>query len=276
MQSNNHIPLSVSCPALSGSSIKKARALAELLHLPFRGYSEPFHGITLIYTDNHLELHHNHTAGKADQGPIFVDFLSGTSGYRRLHTCTVRQPLARAVGIKQGFRPSIVDGTAGLGQDGFVLSCLGCNVTMIERSPVLGALLSDGLERALQDRIVGKIVKDRITLIVADTITVLETLTPRPYTVYLDPMYPRRTKSALNKKEMRIIRTLVGDDQDSSSLLECALKSAENRVVVKRPKEAPPLAGLSPSHEILMKNSRFDVYLTHFAGPDHADKTPSE
>ncbi len=244
--------------------------LAELLHLPFREHPAAVPGMTLIYTDNHLELRQNNTTGRTSQGPLFVDFLSGSSGYRRLHNSTIRQPLARAVGIKQGFRPSIVDGTTGLGQDGFVLACLGCTVTMIERSPVMAALLNDGLQRALQDRIVGEIIKDRITLIVADTRTVLETLVPGPYTIYLDPMYPKRTKSALGKKEMRIIRTLIGDDQDSSLLLESALKSAENRVVVKRPIEAPPLAGLSPSHKILMKNNRFDVYLTNLAGQDHA------
>ena len=246
--------------------------LAESLHLPFREPSAVFQGMTLFYTETHLELQQNTTEGKIVQGPLFVDFLSGSSGYRRLHNCTIGQPLARAVGIRQGFRPSVVDGTAGLGQDGFVLACLGCTVTLIERSPVLGALLNDGLQRALQDRIVGKIISDRLTLIEGDTKTILETLSPQPYTIYLDPMYPLRTKSALNKKEMRIIRTLIGDDQDSPLLLECALKSAGNRVVVKRPKEAPPLSGLSPSHTTLMKNNRFDVYLTGLKGPDRVSQ----
>ena len=241
--------------------------LAESLHLPFRKPSAAFQGMTLFYTETHLELQQDTT--EKTTGPLFVDFLSGSSRYRRLHNCTIGQPLARAVGIKQGFRPSVVDGTAGLGQDGFVLACLGCNVTLIERSPVLGALLSDGLQRALQDRIVGKIIRDRLRLIVADAKTLLETLSPQPYTIYLDPMYPLRTKSALNKKEMRIIRSLIGDDQDSSLLLECALKSAGNRVVVKRPKEAPPLSGLSPSHTTLMKSNRFDVYLTGLTGTGH-------
>jgi 16S rRNA (guanine1516-N2)-methyltransferase len=244
-------------------------SLAESLHLPFRDPSAAFQGMTLFYTETRLELRQNTSEGKVTQSPLFVDFLSGSSSYRRLHNSTIRQPLARAVGIKQGFRPSIVDGTAGLGQDGFVLACLGCTVTLIERSPILGALLSDGLQRALQDRIVGNIIQDRLTLIVAETRTILETLSPKPYTIYLDPMYPIRTKSALNKKEMRIIRTLIGDDQDSSLLLECAIKSAGNRVVVKRPKEAPPLSGLSPSHATLMKNNRFDVYLTSLIGSDH-------
>lgn len=235
-------------------------SLAESLHLPF--CEHPATGMNLIYTDTHLELRQNSLHGKAKPGPIYVDFLSGSNEYRRRHNCTIRQPLARAIGIKQGYRPSVVDGTAGLGQDGFVLACLGCTVTMIERSPILGALLDDGLQRALRDRIVGTIIRDHINLIIADTRIALQTLSSRPYTIYLDPMYPKRTKSALNKKEMRIIRALVGDDQDSASLLECALATAENRVVVKRPKEAPPLAGRPPSHEILMKNGHFDIYLT--------------
>jgi 16S rRNA (guanine1516-N2)-methyltransferase len=270
LQYNKLPPISVTCAVPSGSCLDRAMSLAESLHLPFREHPAADHGMTLTYTGTHLELRQNPTPGKASPGPLFVDFLSGSSGYRHHHNCTIGQPLARAIGIKRGFRPSVVDGTAGLGQDGFVLACLGCTVTMIERSPVLGALLDDGLQRALRDRRVGNIIRDHIQLIIADARIALQTLSLRPYTIYLDPMYPKRTKSALNKKEMRIIRALVGDDLDSSSLLECALATAENRVVVKRPKEAPPLAGRSPSHEILMKNSRFDVYLTHIPGPNSA------
>jgi 16S rRNA (guanine1516-N2)-methyltransferase len=263
LQYTNIFPISVTCAVSSGPCLESARELAELLHLPFREHPVADNGMILMYTDTHLELRQNSSTRKAAPGPLFVDFLAGSNGYRCFHNRIIGQPLARAVGIKQGFRPTVVDGTAGLGQDGFVLACLGCRVTMIERSPILGALLDDGLRRALKDRTVGKIIRDHIQLISADTRTILETLSPRPYTVYLDPMYPKRTGSALNKKEMRIIRTLVGDDQDSSSLLESALATAENRVVVKRPKEAPPLADHQPSHEIRMKNSRFDVYLTN-------------
>jgi len=155
-----------------------------------------------------------------------------------------------------------VDGTAGFGRDGFVLACLGCKVTLVERSPILGALLEDGLRRGLRDEDVGKIIREQITLVVGDTKNIIKTLSPPPFSIFLDPMYPKLQKSALNKVEMRILRELVGDDQDGSSLLYCTLQFAENRVVVKRPKEAPPLAGISPSHQIGMKNSRFDVYLT--------------
>ena len=75
-------------------------------------------------------------------------------------------------------------------------------------------------------------------------------------------MYPHRRNSALNSKEMRIIRAVVGDDEDGFALLAAALAAASRRVVVKRPKGAPLLGDQVPSHQVLLKNSRFDVYLT--------------
>jgi 16S rRNA (guanine1516-N2)-methyltransferase len=262
LQSNNTTPLIVFCPSSSGPLFEEAIKLSKLLNLQFRSHPEPGSGYSLNVTDTHLELRENTPSGKNTRRPLIVDFISGKNGYRRLHNSTIHQPLARAVGVKPGFRPSVLDGTAGFGGDGFVLACLGCKVTLVERSPVLGALLGDGLRRGLQDEKIGKIIQERIALVIADTREILKTLSPKPFSIYLDPMYPKRQKSALNKMEMRVLRTLVGDDQDGSSLLQCALDFAANRVVVKRPKEAPLLAGLSPSHQIMMKSSRFDVYLT--------------
>jgi 16S rRNA (guanine1516-N2)-methyltransferase len=83
----------------------------------------------------------------------------------------------------------------------------------------------------------------------------------RPEVIYLDPMYPHRTKSSLVKKEMRILRVLAGDDQDAAGLLVAALACARKRVVVKRPRLAPRIEGQTPSTEITSKNSRYDVYL---------------
>lgn len=79
--------------------------------------------------------------------------------------------------------------------------------------------------------------------------------------ICIDPMYPHRSKSALVKKEMRLIRLLVGDDSDSDQLLAAALAIAIRRVVVKRPRLAPALRGPEPNFTISGKNSRFDVYL---------------
>jgi len=83
----------------------------------------------------------------------------------------------------------------------------------------------------------------------------------RPEVVYLDPMYPHTGKSALQKKEMRLFRRLVGDDEDVPRLLQAALGCATKRVVVKRPRTAPPVLELKPSLAIEGKTTRFDVYL---------------
>ncbi|MGL9773657.1 MAG: class I SAM-dependent methyltransferase [Sodalis sp. (in: enterobacteria)] len=55
--------------------------------------------------------------------------------------------VAKAVGIKGQGLPDVVDATAGLGRDAFVLACLGCRVQMFERHPVMAALLKNGLRR---------------------------------------------------------------------------------------------------------------------------------
>ena len=80
--------------------------------------------------------------------------------------------------------------------------------------------------------------------------------------VLLDPMFPERRKAALVKKEMRLFRDLVGEDLDANELMEAALASAIPRVVVKRPRETPPMADFrSPSHSHDAGVTRYDVYL---------------
>lgn len=256
--------VTVSCTSLSETILLKAQALAKKLNLPYYRPGSSESTYVLMLTDDRLELVMN--PGKAEGAafsPLFVDFLGGGTAYRHARNCTIQQPLARAVGIKSGFRPDIFDATAGLGGDGFVLACLGCQVTMNERSPVLAALLEDGLLRAATDSRTAEITGTRIRLLTGDSRENLKALDHRPYTVYLDPMYPHSAKSALNKKAMRMIRDLVGDDADGSELLRTSLEHAGNRVVVKRPKGAELLGGKTPTHRILMKNSRYDVYLTH-------------
>jgi 16S rRNA (guanine1516-N2)-methyltransferase len=132
---------------------------------------------------------------------------------------------------------------------------------MIERSPLLAALLEDGLKRAEKDQELQQTVPGKLTLLQGDAVQIMAELKKRPDTIYLDPMYPHKRKSALNKQEMRIIRQLVGDDTDAGSLLDSALLHAGKRVVVKRPKRAPLLTEKHPSHTITMKNSRYDVYM---------------
>ena len=194
--------------------------------------------------------------------PLWVDFIAGKMGHRRQFGGGRGQPLARAMGLKGGANPHIVDATAGLGRDGFVLASLGARVTLLERSPVMAALLADGLERARQHPETRTIVDNHLQLVNTDAIAWLRQCPAqeRPEVVYLDPMYPHRSKSALVKKEMRALRAMVGDDTDAPALLAAALGCAKKRVVVKRPKGAAPLAGPKPGGEIASKNTRYDLY----------------
>ncbi len=209
------------------------------------------------------------TTGRKAPGPIQVDFTSGGSDHRRKFGGGKGQMVAKAVGLKGSFRPQIVDATAGLGGDAFVLATLGCRMTLLERSPVVYALLADGLQRGRQwalteDReLVG--ILDAMTLVPADAQQYLTDLSQqsierRPDVVYLDPMFPERIKSASVKKEMAAFHTLVGRDEDAVNLLELALAVARYRVVVKRPTKAPLLADYPCSYQLEGKSTRFDIY----------------
>jgi 16S rRNA (guanine1516-N2)-methyltransferase len=194
--------------------------------------------------------------------PLYVDFVHGASRHRRLYGGGKGQAIARAVGLKKLRNPRVADLTAGLGRDAFVLASLGCPVTLVERSPVVHALLHDGLERArvCEDAAVREIVS-RMRLVHADSREWLAVQGAAFDVIYLDPMFPERRKSALVKKEMRIFQALVGEDEDAAALLEPARALCRSRVVVKRPSRAPFLGGRSPSWSISGKSTRFDIYL---------------
>ena len=198
--------------------------------------------------------------GPQAAGPIRVDFVEGAVAHRRLFGGGSGQMIAKAVGIQQGVRPVVLDATAGLGRDAFVLAELGCAVTLIERQPLIAALLEDGLQRALADAEVGPIMA-RMRLMHGNAIDLMRGwIEAPPQVIYLDPMFPHRDKSALVKKEMRLFRPLAGDDDDAPALLESALALASHRVVVKRPRKAPAIAGEKPGYTLEGNSSRFDIY----------------
>ena len=79
---------------------------------------------------------------------IQVNFVSSQMEYRRTKGGGRHQLIAKAVGLKPNISPVVIDVTAGLGKDAFVLASLGCHVTMAERNPLVRLLLEDGLRRA--------------------------------------------------------------------------------------------------------------------------------
>ena len=193
------------------------------------------------------------------QGLVFVDFVSGAVAHRRKFGGGKGQAIAKAVGLKAGVQLNVIDATAGLGRDAFVLASLGCNVTMVERSPVAAALLEDGLERAYLDFEIGEWMQQRMLLQFGSGYEYLQS--HQTDVVYLDPMFPHKKKSALVKKEMRVFQGVVGADLDADDLLQVALNAARYRVVVKRPDYAPFLNDKKPTMSIKTKKNRFDVYV---------------
>jgi 16S rRNA (guanine1516-N2)-methyltransferase len=251
--------VAASIPELSDA----ARQLANQLTLPYLGVVTDTRFVEmdeLLWLQSQgLQLQ---TTGKKAPGPTWCDFVSGAVAHRRKFGGGRGQMIAKAVGLKNGVTPRVLDATAGLGKDSFVLATLGCTVQMVERSPVVHALLSDGLQRAMSDEETAPIAA-RLSLIHRDAIEYLSdlrTAAEKPQVVYLDPMFPHTDKSALVKKEMRAFRGIVGDDNDASMLLDNALQVATGRVVVKRPRKAPTIDHRMPNHQLEGKSSRYDIY----------------
>ncbi len=238
----------------------EAAGLARQLKLPLVPPVAENLDFVLLRTATRLEL--RWTGDVALAAPVWAEFVKGPAGYRRRRGG--REMLIRAIGVKQGRPPSVLDATGGMGRDAFLLAGCGCTVHIFERNPVVAALLRDGLLRAAENPETRESA-GRIHLVAADSRKFLENMTNRGENidvVYLDPMFPERTKSARVKKELQILRLLVGGEDDTKRLLTAALNAAGNRAVVKRPKSAPPLAGPKPSHCLNGGTTRFDVYMT--------------
>lgn len=198
-------------------------------------------------------------------GPIRVDFMFGSNNHRRRFGGGNGQAIAKAVGVSGRFLPRVLDLTAGLGGDGFVLASLGCRVSLVERHPLICSLLRDGINRAREEGESDPSIRDlmnRLDLIECDSLEILSDITidQRPDVIYLDPMFPHRKKSAKVKKEMQAFQHIVGSDIDSDGLLERALEIARYRVVIKRPSVAKFLGDKKPTYSLEGKSTRFDIF----------------
>jgi 16S rRNA (guanine1516-N2)-methyltransferase len=233
---------------------RRAALLAEELALPLVEDAAAAEAtLLLMLTAAGLEL--REAASPATRGACVdftaIDLRTGAGNLSR------RQPLARAIGRASR---TVLDATAGLGHDAALLACMGYSVTAVERSPVVAALLQDGLNRALADERFRQALSGRLRVIVADARAVLMAMDEPPDAVYIDPMFPpKRKASALAKKSIRLLRQVVGDDEDAGELLQKALDCCARRVVVKRPTHARPL-GSKPAASIAGKLARYDVY----------------
>ena len=237
-----------------------ARALAERLALPLLPTPPDPPGLYLLHDHRGLALCQ---AGRNAPGPVRVALEEGRQGSRLQRASIRREALARACGLRADTPLHVVDATAGLGRDGLLLAILGAHVTLLERHPVIAALLEDGLKRigATHPELAGRLQWQE-----TDSMDWLAGHPdgPPPQVICLDPMYPAGSTRGAVRKDLQSLRDL-GDwpgliPVDECVLLERALHTASQRVVVKRPGRAAPLAGLHPDWQIPGRSTRFDVY----------------
>jgi 16S rRNA (guanine1516-N2)-methyltransferase len=266
----------------------QAQVLAEKLSLPIQVDTDAFANsfdYLLEFTQQGLALRPSADKG---YGSIICDFAGSEHSHRRRYGGGNGQAIAKAVGVSGKFAPQVLDLTAGLGGDGFVLASLGCNVCMLERNPIVHSLLADGLSRGIEaarqelehgvDELSSVI--NRLSLLegnaanyLSDLVSRITQLEPqaqvqeeqdiavwRPDVVYVDPMFPLRKKSAKVKKQMQAFHAIVGTDPDADQLLANALTVAKYRVVVKRPAGAGFLAETKPNYSLEGKSTRYDIY----------------
>lgn len=217
--------------------------------------------------------------GKAVFGDLLSIDISSSAGR------SLKQPLAKALGIKKRSDPApvVIDATAGWGEDAWVMAALGCRVLCVERNKIIATLLRDSVLRAgiehmdLLQRLTvvtsdGKHLLRRLSRLDVDGVDdIPNEMKPflQPDVVYLDPMFPGHAKrKTAERKPMKVLRMLAGDDDDASELYDWAMKVAGKRVVVKRPMPAPSLGapGMPPAMPDIVfegKGYRFDVHMTN-------------
>ncbi len=240
------------------SNLGYAIVLSKELSLPILNSSpKQENTIILLIGQNDISIKYN------KYKPLRVDFLNKEMLYRLKNLHNTRQNIGKAIGCKNNYHPTILDATAGMGTDAFILAALGAKVTMAERNPIIHILLKNGLERANQNPKIAEIASN-LKLIHTDSENYLQNTNDYYDVIYLDPMFPEQNKTALSKKEMEIFKVITQENnkQKDDLILEIALKKAKQRVVVKRPLKGPYLENKKPTSQIEGKSSRFDIYIT--------------
>lgn len=169
-----------------------------------------------------------------------------------------REMLVKAAKIKGLDRtPTLIDATAGLGEDSMLLAAAGFSVRLYEYDPVIAALLDDAMRRAADVPELAEIAA-RMTLLREDSIRALNELDEASDVILLDPMFPARTKSALVKKKFQLLQQLESPCSDEEELVRAAIKAHPKKIVIKRPLKGPQLAGIKPSYSLTGKAIRYD------------------
>lgn len=198
-------------------------------------------GLYLTDNKNKLMADFSHMTGRLKKGVLDTELL------------------VRAARIKNSEGPlRAVDATAGFGEDSMLLAAAGFNVSLFEKNPVIAAMLDDALRRAAQIPQLTETVS-RMKLVCGDSIAAMKSLTDHADVIYLDPMFPKRKKSALIKKKFQLLQQLESPCENELELFEAALFARPHKIVVKRPAKGAYLADKRPSYSISGKAVRYDV-----------------
>lgn len=161
-------------------------------------------------------------------------------------------PLIKACMARPGI--SILDLTAGFGKDALLMAHAGAMVTMLERLPMMAAMLDQGLKGLKDEKVCS-----RLSLHWIEAKEYLNQMMETPDVIFFDPMHPEREKSALVKKNLQILQQIAPPNIDVVELIEYARTKCQQRLVVKWPAKQPSL--IKPQFSLVGKTIRYDVYL---------------
>ena len=124
----------------------------------------------------------------------------------------------------------------------------------------LALLLADALRRGQQDPQTAAVI-GRMALVQAEACSWLAALQEPTDSIYIDQMFPQPQKSAAVKGGMQLLQKFLGHDGEVSGLLQAALATNSQRVIVKRPLVGGETPGLVPDYQLKARASRFDIYV---------------
>ena len=169
--------------------------------------------------------------------------------------------------LYKGDELTVLDATAGLGEDAFLLAAAGFRVLMYERDPLIFSLLEDSLNRAFSDPLTSEIA-GRMEAVHGDSVQAMIEMSwdsrngqKTPDIIYLDPMFPARTKSGLIKKKFQILQQLEAPETDGLALINAAIGASPRRIIVKRPVKAAYLGDVRPNYSINGDVIRYDCII---------------
>ncbi len=171
-----------------------------------------------------------------------------------------KRALEKAMQYGGQYPKALIDATCGLAKDTLVMASHGTHITAIESNPLLLLLLQQAKRRAADHPIMGPIVRN-VDFHLGQAEYLLNDM-PSQSIIYLDPMFPPSSKTALAKKPLQMLQKMTHNPCDDLTLLKTAIGCQAKRVILKRPRKSPVLLEKQLHHQIHGKTIRFDIYIS--------------